>query len=222
MAGSDTPRSGFSLLGPLAGIASAVLWTIGQSWPTALPDAPTGAAGTDYAAFYANSKSAHSTAALVFAVAVLCLICFLGTLRRVLVGIEGWPGGLTATAFGAGMVACALLLASSAFPIAAVAPTERLEPEIAQMLWELGNNIGNLAAFPLVVLLGAVAAIAWRSRGLPRWYIWASGGLALLLLVPFVWWVSVKLFLFWLLAVSISLMRHRELLTLRSERAAAM
>lgn len=222
MAGLDTPRSGFPLLGPLAGIASAVLWTIGQSWPTALPGAPTGAAGTDYAAFYANNKGAHSAAALVFGLAVVCLICFFGTLRRVLASIEGWPAGLTATAFGAGMVACALLLASSAFPIAAVAPTERLDPGIARMLWELGNNIGNLADFALVVLLGAVAAIAWRSRRLPRWYVWASGGLALLMLVPFVWWISVKLFLFWLLAISISLMRHRELLMLRSERTPAI
>jgi hypothetical protein len=29
--------------------------------------------------------------------------------------------------------------------------------------------------------------------------------------VPLVWWLSFKLFLFWLLAVSISLLRHRDL-----------
>ena len=221
MPGPDKPRRSFTLLGPLAGIASAVLWTIGQSWPTTLPGAPTGAAGTDYAAFYANSRGAHMSAALVFALAILCLICFFGALRRVLADIEGWPGGLTATAFGAGMVACALALASTAFPMAAVSPPEPLEPGVARMLWELGNGIGNLAAIPLAVLLGAVAGIAWRSGRLPRWYGLASAALAVLMLVPLVWWLSFKLFLFWLLAVSISLLRHRDLRAPKSQRMPA-
>jgi hypothetical protein len=211
MAGSDRPRHGLTLLGPLAGIASAVLWTIGQSWPTTLPGAPTGSAGTDYAAFYANSRGAHMGAALVFALGILCLICFFGALRRVLADCEGWPGGLAATAFGAGMVACALSLASTAFPMAAVSATEPLEPGLARMLWELGNAIGNLAAIPLAVLLGAVAGIAWKSGRLPRWYGLASAAVAVVMLVPLVWWLSFKLFLFWLLAVSISLLRHRDL-----------
>jgi hypothetical protein len=211
MAGPDRPRHGLTLLGQLAGIASAVLWTIGQSWPTTLPAAPTGAAGTDYAAFYANSRGAHLGAALVFALAILCLICFLGTLRTVLADCEGWPGGLASTAFGAGMVACALTLASTAFPMAAVSATESLEPGLARMLWELGNGIGNLAAIPLAVLLAAVAGVAWGSGRLPRWYGSASAAVAVLMLVPLVWWLSFKLFLFWLLAVSTSLLRHREL-----------
>jgi hypothetical protein len=195
MAGPDRPRHGLTLLGQLAGIASAVLWTIGQSWPTTLPAAPTGAAGTDYAAFYANSRGAHLGAALVFALAILCLICFLGTLRTVLADCEGWPGGL----------------ASTAFPMAAVSATESLEPGLARMLWELGNGIGNLAAIPLAVLLAAVAGVAWGSGRLPRWYGSASAAVAVLMLVPLVWWLSFKLFLFWLLAVSTSLLRHREL-----------
>jgi hypothetical protein len=221
MTGPDRPKRNFTLLGPLAGIASAVLWTIGQSWPTTLPGAPTGAAGTDYAAFYANSKGAHMGAALVFALAILCLICFFGALRRVLADIEGWPGGLTATAFGAGMVTCALGLASTAFPMAAVSQPEPLEPSLARMLWELGNGVGNLAAIPLAVLLGAVAGVAWRSGRLPRWYGLASAALAVLMLVPLVWWLSFKLFLFWLLAVSISLVRHRDLRTPNSQHAHA-
>jgi hypothetical protein len=217
MAGSDS-RGQFTLLGPVAGIAAAVLWTVGQSWPTTLPGAPTGAAGTDYAAFYARSKEAHVAAALVYAVAVVCLICFLGMLRRVLAGIEGWPGGLAATAFGAGMVASALMLVGAAFPVAAVAPDEQLDRGVARILWELGNAIGNFSAFGFAVLLGAVAAVAWRSGRLPRWYVWASVALAFLMLVPILWWVSLKLFLFWLLAVSISLLRHRELLALGPDR----
>jgi hypothetical protein len=221
MAGSES-RSRFTLLGPLAGIAAAVLWSVGQSWPTTLPGAPTGAAGTDYAAFYASSKGAQVAAALVYAVGILCLICFLGVLRRVLAGIEGWPGGLTTTAFGASMVACTLLLVGAAFPVAAVAPTERLDSGLARILWELGNAIGNFSAFAFAVLLGAVAAVAWRSGRLPRWYVWASAVLAFLMLVPILWWVSLKLFLFWLLAISISLLRHRELLTLGLDRTAAV
>jgi hypothetical protein len=221
MAGSDR-RGRLVWLGPLAGIAAAVLWTVGQSWPTTLPGAPTGEAETDYAAFYASSEGAHSTAALVYALGILCLICFLGALRRVLASIEGWPGGLTATALGAGMVACALLLVGAAFPGAAVAPSERLDPGLAQILWELGNGIGNFSAFALALLLGAVAAVAWRSGRLPRWYGWASAALAFLMLVPIVWWVSLKLFLLWLVAVSISLLRHRELLTLGLDRTAAV
>jgi hypothetical protein len=198
------------------------LWMIGQSWPTTLPGAPTGEPGTDYAAFYASSKGAQVAAALVYAVAIACLICFLGALRRVLASIEGWPGGLTATAFGAGMVACALLLTSAAFPVAAVAPDERLDSGLARILWELGNAIGNFSAFAFAVLLSAVAALASRSRRLPRWYRWASAALAFLMLVPIVWWLSLKLFLFWLVAVSISLLRHRELLALGFDRTAAI
>jgi hypothetical protein len=219
MTGPEGPRRSFRVLGPLAGMASALLWTIGQSWPTTLAGAPTGASGADYAAFYANSRGAHMGAALVFALAILCLICFFGALRRVLADLESGPDGLTTTAFGAGMVACALGLASTAFPMAAVSSTEPLEPGLARILWELGNGVGNLAAIPLAVLLGAVAGIAWKSGRLPRWYGLASAALAMLMLVPPVWWLSFKLFLFWLLAVSISLMRHRDLRAPNSQRA---
>jgi hypothetical protein len=222
MAGSGS-RDRLVWLGPLAGIAAAVLWMVGQSWPTTLPGAPTGEPGTDYAAFYANSRAAHSTAALVYAVGIVCLICFLGSLRRVLASIEGWPAGLTATAFGAGMMACALLLVGAAFPGAAAAPSERLDSRLAQILWELGNGIGNLSTLTFAVLLGAVAAVVWRSGGrLPRWYGWASAALAFLMLVPILWWLSIKLFLLWLLAVSVSLLRHRELLALGLDRTPAI
>jgi hypothetical protein len=221
MAGSDR-RGRFIWLGPLAGIAAAVLWTVGQSWPTALPGAPTGEAGTDYAAFYTNSKGAQVAAALVYLAGILCLVCFFVTLRRVLASVEGWPGVLTATAFGAGIVACALLLAGGVFPLAAVANSWRLDSVLAQVLWELGNEVGAWSAYPLVVLVGAVAAVAWRSRRLPRWYGWASAALAVLLLVPILAWLSLKLFLLWLLAVSISLLRHRELLTLGLDRTPAV
>jgi hypothetical protein len=86
----------------------------------------------------------------------------------------------------------------------------------------LGNAIGNFSAFAFAVLLGAVAAVAWRWRRLPRWYVWASASLAVLMLVPIVWWVSLKLFLLWLVAVSVSLLRHRELLALGLDRTPAI
>jgi hypothetical protein len=55
-----------------------------------------------------------------------------------------------------------------------------------------------------------VIAVAWGARRTgPRWLWWTGAPLAVLLWVPFVWWVTAKLCLFWVIGLSVSLTRDK-------------
>jgi hypothetical protein len=122
-------------------------------------------------------------------------------------------------AFGGGVTATALQLASSAVSWAAVrSAQEELDPRMASVLREVSFMLLVSAWFPLAVLLAATALGVALTQALPRWLGWAAGvlavgflGTALLIAVsPYslVWIYVYMLFALWIIITSTILIRR--------------
>ena len=152
---------------------------------------------------------------------------FLGSLWACLRSAEGEGGWLSAAAFGGGLLALAVRIASVA-PVLAVRASEGMDPGNANALIAMNGASFRWASFsitclPLGVMLLSTAIVAVRTGALPRWLGWASAVVALGLLgalsaavvspSPPEWvmgWVILAMLLFalWTVATSIVLIRR--------------
>ena len=143
---------------------------------------------------------------------------FLGSLWACLRNAEGNGGWLSAAAFGGGLVALAVKLASVA-PVLAVRASEGMDPGTAKALLAMNGASFDITFLPLGVMVLATAIVAVRTGALPRWLGWASAGVALGLLAalsaavvspsPPEWvFLAMLLFALWTVATSIVLIRR--------------
>jgi hypothetical protein len=143
---------------------------------------------------------------------------FLGSLWACLRSAEGDGGWLSTAAFGAGLVALAVKLASAA-PILAVRANEGMDPGIAKALIAMNGASFAITFLPLGVMLSATAIVAIRTGALPRWLGWVSAVVALGLIAalsasvvspsPPEWvFLAMLLYALWVVATSIVLIRR--------------
>jgi hypothetical protein len=143
---------------------------------------------------------------------------FLGVLWASLRSVEGDAAWLSATAFGAGLVALAIKLGSGA-PILAIRANAGIDPQIERALIAMNDASFGITFLPLAVMLSATAAIVIRWGALPRWLGWVAavtglgllGALAAVVISPSPpEWASLPmlLFLLWMVATSIALIRR--------------
>ncbi len=112
---------------------------------------------------------------------LIVFVPFLGYLFAVLRRAEGGDGWLSATAFGAGLVALAVKLASFAPFIAARGAETGTQIEGA--LVAMNNASFMLTLAPLGVMVAAASAIVLKTGILPAWIGWAGAITACALLV---------------------------------------
>jgi hypothetical protein len=147
---------------------------------------------------------------------LLVLIFFLARLWGLLRSAEGRSGWLSMAALGAGLVSVAVKLAS--FPLGTVgfyeARSGGLDPQLAATLIH-ANDISFVTTWAVdAVFLAATAATALRSGALPRWAGWSAALIAPAMLVGVATATSesaqlpTALFLVWIVAVSIRLLRR--------------
>lgn len=142
--------------------------------------------------------------------ALLFLLPFAGYLSSVLRAAEGNGGWVSATVFGAALVAVAVKLGSGTFVIAAdVAETGGA---LDEALTAANDAAFMLTLAPLGVMVGAAAIVALRARILPRWLGVLSAVTALALIVnsTFVeaeFGPAFLLFAVWTAATSLTLVR---------------
>jgi hypothetical protein len=105
-------------------------------------------------------------------VGLILLVPFVGYLLALMRQAEGENGWLAATAFGAGLVALAVKVASIAPYIAARSLEGGTELETA--LTAMNNASFILMLLPLGVMVGATSAIVIRTKILPTWLGWAG------------------------------------------------
>lgn len=114
-------------------------------------------------------------------ISLLLFIPFLGYLWSVLRQAEGEGGWLSATAFGAGLVAITIKLGSIGPGLAA--QQAGLNPQLHEALDKM-NSVAYIATMlPLSVLMAAAAIVILRTRALPRWLGWMAALIAPTLLV---------------------------------------
>ena len=112
---------------------------------------------------------------------LILFVPFLGYLFSVLRRAEGGEGWLSATAFGAGLIAFALKLASA--PPVIVARGGGAGTQIEDTLIAMNNASFMITLLPLGVMVAAVSAIVLKTRVLPIWLGWAGAVTAVALLV---------------------------------------
>lgn len=183
-----------------AGFAPFALGGVGAAiYPSPEPsfaDAP----GT-IAAFYTEHADAVLATRGVFLVTCVALVFFVGALRSVLAEVEGDDGWLAATAFGGGLIGVAMLVVSNAVEAGAVLRVGEqgtIDPAAASAAHDLAGVMFGLAApTAFGVLLLATAAVAYRTRVLPRWHAVATAALGLTLALPPISYLTMTAFPFW-------------------------
>jgi hypothetical protein len=145
----------------------------------------------------------------------IALIGFLGVLWNTLRTAEGPPGALAFVALGSGLVLAAVGFAGQAYwGIAWFRAGDGLSPEIAAILFDLGNFTFAASWVLAAGLVLATGAVALRTGVLPGWLGWYSVAVGLGLLAARAVWTSpvafapYLLYWVWLIAVSVVLIRR--------------
>jgi hypothetical protein len=181
-----------------------------------LPEPPPDAGGEEFLAYFTSSHSALLLKSYLVSLGFCCFLIFLVGLYNAVWGAEEQRlRMLGLVAFGSGVTATALQLASQALQWAGASSAQKgLEPQTASVLREIGTILWLTAWFPLAILLAATALGAAATHALlPRWLGWAAGGLAvgflgvaLLMAVSpdsLIWIFVYMLFALWIIATSI-------------------
>ena len=181
-----------------------------------------GAAGIVYVVLLmAGDRLGGPASHLAFSLEVLaftCFLFFLGSLRAVMRRAEGGGGMLSTTAFGAGVMAITIKLASAAPVLAARANAGELDPRMMGVLQDINNASFALTFFPLAAMLAAFALVAIRSAALPGWLGWAAAALSVAFAVGGLAgsadlasdWAGLPMLIFtpWVIATSVVLIRR--------------
>ena len=141
--------------------------------------------------------------------AVFFFLWFVGSLRSFLRPAEGGTGRLSAVAFGGGVAAGALYLASFTMSLTAAARADEpggIGEQAATTLFDLGSVLFSVAVpIALAVVLAATAVVGFRTAVLPTWLAWVTAVIAVGLLTPVAWIVHFSVFLAWVLLMSVFL-----------------
>jgi hypothetical protein len=178
-----------------------------------------GDSAEEITSFYVDDRDRVLTAIVLFGLALIAFLWFLGSLAAVL-NSAGEPR-LAATAFGSGLItagmfsAVMLLTGGLAFTIA-----ENGDAGVVQALSDL-TWVGQVViSFPAAALVGATSIAALRSLILPNWLGWAGVVGALVIVLGGTTWatdgfwapdggfafITLIVFLLWLLVASVLLL----------------
>ena len=201
-------------VGAVGGILFIVLQLVGQLLIQAGGSEPSfDASAQEIVEFFEARKTfLFNTGSYVSTISIIPLLAFLGSLRGALRRAEGEAGWLTLVASGAGLLFLALGAAGGFWHIA-VFRIEGIDPQIARLLFDLGNF--NFAT--MWVMLGAlVFAVGLASilyGAFPRWLGWMGLVVGLGLVLARIVWTSTVAFtpyvLFWVWLVAISVVMFR-------------
>lgn len=154
--------------GALAGTAYVVLIMVGNAMNVSGESGRTDAARI--LADVQNQANAVNQAGLVLELlGFVAYLFFLGALYRAMRTAEGAHGWLSDAAFGAGLCAVAVKIASAAPMMAASYRRDELSPELARTLVDLGGAAFILSGLLTAVFVLAAASSAHASGLLPHW-----------------------------------------------------
>ena len=194
---------------PLTGVVAMILFIIGvivQESGAGRPDDETPA---NFLRWFQEDSSNMIAGSILFAIGVVLLIWFFGSLRAALWSAEGGTARLTAIAYGSGLLAALGLLLSVAPTAQGAFQEDDLSPDTAQSLAFVADSFFGATEFALVPMFVAVGLLTLRTRVLPVWLGWMSFLIALVLLIPPVGWAGVVwAFPLWTIIVSILLFRR--------------
>jgi len=188
-------------LAPLSGVVFLVLGLLGAVvlYPGDAPDFVDEPA--QIATFYKENGTDLLPSAICYLLGGFFLMWFVGTLRSHLSLAEGGTGRVASIAFGGGVAATSLLLASASTDLVAalrVEENDAIDPQVATVYWDLGSILfGAAAPIGMAVLLGASALAAFRFGALPKWLGGLGALIALGCLIPPISYFVIIVSFFW-------------------------
>jgi hypothetical protein len=135
--------------------------------------------------FYVNYEDQLLAQAVLYGVASMLLLVFVGGLRAFLARAEGQDPRWAPVVVAAGAVAAGLVLLRAAIVVALTALRgnevgvhAQGSAWAARALFYLEGALRDMMLFPFAVFLAAAAVVLLRTRVLPRWLGWVGAGLA--------------------------------------------
>jgi hypothetical protein len=179
-------RLGRDRVAAVSGVLSVVVFVIGQYVAPELVN-PEEQVGGVQLTFYVNYEDRLLAQAILFGVASMLFLIFLGGLRAFLARAEGQDTRLAPVVGAAGAVAVGLVLVQAALVVALTAlrgnevgVRAQGSAWAARALFYLEGALGDMVLFPFAAFLAAAAVVLLRTRVLPRWLGWAGVALGLL------------------------------------------
>ena len=202
-------------VGAVGGVLFVVLQLVGQSLIQVGGGEPSfDASAEEIVAFFdARDTLLFNVGSYLSTLSVIPLLGFLGSLRGSLRRAEGEGGWLTLVATGAGLLFLALAASGGLWHIA-VFRTEGLDPQVARLLFDLGNfNFATMWVVLGALVLAVGLAAIWFGA-FPRWLGWMGLVVGIGLVIARIFWTTTVafspyvLFWVWLIAVSVVMFRR--------------
>ena len=203
-------------LGAVGGIVFIVLQLVGQLLIQVGGREPSfNASAKEIVAFFAARDTVlFSIGGYLSSLSLIALLGFLGSLWGVLRRAEGEPGWLSLVAVCAGLGVVALLFGGGAWYLAVFRIDEGLDPQIARLLFDLGNYTFATSWFLFGALTLSVSAASLWLAAFPRWLGWTGLIVGIWLVTAPTYWTSpvafapYVLFWVWLGSLSVVMFRH--------------
>lgn len=207
---------------PVTGVAFVVLLVITAFLPPKAPPEAKDLQDT-IAAYYTDHRTALLVAAYLAGLALIMFIWFTAYLARRLRDAGEARLGATVLVAGAATVGFAAVMdtVTTALSWRIAADTD---PDTVKAIFEFQASLAARIWFPIAALILAVTAAEWRAQLRPLWYVAGSLVISLFLLVTAAAWaregffspsgtpsmpfIAFILFLLWVLATSILLLRE--------------
>lgn len=180
-------------LAPLSGVVFVVLYAVGTAF--VVPDSPDFVDDPrEYVPYYVDNQNRILGGGVLFLLAGVALLWFLGSIRRRGLEAEGGDARVTSLGFGGGAVGVAMWFAAAAtlmLPALRLDNDQRLTEEFAVAMMDLSSGfVGIAAPMGFAVLLVAVGLLGLRHGAVPAWWAWISLVLGVVLLVPPISWAG--------------------------------
>ena len=161
-----------SRLGPLTGLAGAIMYVASAFVPGSAPkpDAST----AEVVAHYVDKRGQLLVATLLASIAIALLLWFLGYVR-VTLERAGGPGPRLATVTVAAWVALVVIgTVGATLSIAIIwRGAASFDPKVVQLAFDVENlTLYALSAGAALLSVLAPSVVIWRTRVLPIWLVW--------------------------------------------------
>lgn len=158
--------------------------------------------------FYADRATNVLIGSVLFGLAAIAFLFFIGGFRSILRSGEGPTGSLSTVAFAGGIVAAVGMLIFAGLGVTLADGADNLEPAAMQAINALNVHMYLPLAGGIVTFLVATGLVGIRTNVLPKWLARAAIVIAILAFTPvgfFAFLGSIP----WMLVTSIVLLRGR-------------
>jgi hypothetical protein len=173
------------------GIAAIPLWIAGlavsHGMSSKIPSHPT---DQQLLAWIQHNTNTVLLGCWLFMVGCLCFLWFVGTLRGHLAAAEGGTGTLSSLALAGGAAAALCGMLTVAGDIGVAINKDSVSAATAGTLHNSGDMFFICAELAAMLFVVAVAAVAFRTAVLPKWWAIFSTLLAIDLLIGPIGWIG--------------------------------